>query len=92
MKHAVLAGILLVGTGCSQASTESSGLRSTTGRDLRLISHVIVIMQENRSFDHYFGTYPGRQWHPDAEWRTEPCACPIRRSGAVHASPSTIQR
>src|SRR5919202_1467364 len=23
------------------------------------IKHVIVIMQENRSFDHYFGTYPG---------------------------------
>ncbi len=23
------------------------------------IRHVIIIMQENRSFDHYFGTYPG---------------------------------
>src|ERR1700676_5489041 len=23
------------------------------------IRHVIVIMQENRSFDHYFGTFPG---------------------------------
>jgi phospholipase C len=23
------------------------------------IKHIIVIMQENRSFDHYFGTYPG---------------------------------
>src|SRR5689334_4444642 len=23
------------------------------------IEHVIVIMQENRSFDHYFGTFPG---------------------------------
>ncbi len=23
------------------------------------IQHVVVIMQENRSFDHYFGTYPG---------------------------------
>jgi phospholipase C len=23
------------------------------------IKHVIIIMQENRSFDHYFGTYPG---------------------------------
>jgi phospholipase C len=64
MKHAVLAGILLVGTGCSQASTESSGLRSTTGRDLRLIRHVVVIMQENRSFDHYFGTYPGADGIP----------------------------
>jgi phospholipase C len=24
-----------------------------------LIKHVVVIMQENRSFDHYFGTFPG---------------------------------
>jgi phospholipase C len=23
------------------------------------IKHVIIIMQENRSFDSYFGTYPG---------------------------------
>ena len=23
------------------------------------IQHVIIIMQENRSFDSYFGTYPG---------------------------------
>jgi phospholipase C len=23
------------------------------------IDHVVIVMQENRSFDHYFGTYPG---------------------------------
>ena len=28
------------------------------------IRHVIVIMQENRSFDSYFGTYPGRDGIP----------------------------
>ncbi len=28
------------------------------------IKHVIVIMQENRSFDHYFGTYPGANGFP----------------------------
>ncbi len=28
------------------------------------IKHVIVIMQENRSFDHYFGTYPGADGIP----------------------------
>ena len=81
MKHAVLAGILLVGTGCSQASTESSGLRSTTGRDLRLIRHVVVIMQENRSFDHYFGTYPGADGIPVLQdLACPPSACRIQRS------------
>jgi len=28
------------------------------------IQHVIIIMQENRSFDHYFGTYPGAEGLP----------------------------
>jgi phospholipase C len=28
------------------------------------IKHVVVIMQENRSFDHYFGTYPGAEGLP----------------------------
>src|SRR2546430_15885156 len=28
------------------------------------IQHIIVIMQENRSFDHYFGTYPGADGIP----------------------------
>jgi phospholipase C len=30
----------------------------------RHIKHVIVIMQENRSFDHYFGTFPGAEGIP----------------------------
>jgi phospholipase C len=28
------------------------------------IKHVVVIMQENRSFDHYFGTFPGADGFP----------------------------
>jgi phospholipase C len=31
---------------------------SPRGSDLEAIEHVVVIMQENRSFDHYFGSYP----------------------------------
>ena len=29
-----------------------------------LIQHVVIIMQENRSFDHYFATYPGARGIP----------------------------
>ncbi len=29
------------------------------------IDHWIILMQENRSFDHYFGTMPGVQGFPD---------------------------
>ncbi len=28
------------------------------------VKHIVVIMQENRSFDHYFGTYPGADGYP----------------------------
>ena len=31
------------------------------------IKHVVIIMQENRSFDNYFGTFPGRRRDPDAD-------------------------
>ena len=29
------------------------------GSDLGAVEHVIFLMMENRSFDHYYGTYPG---------------------------------
>ena len=29
------------------------------------IEHVVIFMQENRSFDHYFGTYPGVRGYGD---------------------------
>jgi len=33
-------------------------------QDFRVIEHVILIIQENRSFDHYFGTFPGAEGIP----------------------------
>ncbi len=36
----------------------------TTLTGIHKIQHVIVIMQENRSFDSYFGTYPGARGIP----------------------------
>jgi phospholipase C len=60
-------GAGLVGTGllasaCGSSSTpatHSSGAASAPGSDLGAVEHVVFLMQENRSFDHYFGTYPG---------------------------------
>lgn len=42
------------------------GTPSTTNNntDIHKIQHVVVIMQENRSFDSYFGTYPGADGIP----------------------------
>jgi phospholipase C len=33
-------------------------------RDIHKIKHIIIIMQENRSFDSYFGTFPGADGIP----------------------------
>ena len=42
------------------------------------IKHVVVLMQENNSFDHYFGTYPGVNGLPtDGSGHLQiPPACP----------------
>ena len=46
-------------------SRASSGSKPrSTPSSIHLIKHVIVIMQENRSFDSYFGTYPGADGIP----------------------------
>ena len=43
-------------------SPARAGLQS--GQDIHKIKHVVVIMQENRSFDSYFGTFPGADGIP----------------------------
>jgi phospholipase C len=40
------------------AGASSSGHR-TAASGIHKITHIVIIMQENRSFDSYFGTYPG---------------------------------
>jgi phospholipase C len=49
------------GTG-SSATPQQQSTAGLTG--IHKIRHVIVIMQENRSFDSYFGTYPGADGIP----------------------------
>ncbi|HET6266355.1 MAG TPA: alkaline phosphatase family protein [Acidobacteriota bacterium] len=56
----ISSALLLSSDFASQASSQN--LETTTG--LSKIQHFIFIMQENRSFDHYFGTYPGADGIP----------------------------
>ena len=53
-----LAGALML-TACSVGASAPQGPRG-----MHKIKHVIVVMQENRSFDTYFGTYPGADGIP----------------------------
>lgn len=50
-------------TGAPTVPASSSAGTLITG-GIRKIKHVIMIMQENRSFDSYFGTYPGADGIP----------------------------
>jgi len=51
-------------TGTTPATATTRPATSTTARGIHAIQHVVMIMQENRSFDTYFGTYPGANGIP----------------------------
>jgi phospholipase C len=57
---AALAGVAAIVTACGS----SGGAHHASLTGIHKIQHVIVIMQENRSFDNYFGTYPGADGIP----------------------------
>jgi phospholipase C len=53
------AGVSLPGPTASSAAVSKALATEPAGSDLGAIEHVVFLMQENRSFDHYFGTFPG---------------------------------
>jgi phospholipase C len=93
------------GATASNTSPGSSSEPATSSSDapggIFKLDHLIFIVQENRSFDHYFGTYPGADGIPtkpdgsfkpcgrgraSAGWtRTRPSA---RRTSGRRASPT----
>ena len=60
----LLAWTAAAGAGVSPSATRAGAQAGSTTGDIHTIKHVIVIMQENRSFDSYFGTYPGADGIP----------------------------
>src|SRR5579875_2511623 len=55
-------GVLLGMIAGGLVSCGDGAARTLTG--IHKIQHVVIIMQENRSFDSYFGTYPGADGIP----------------------------
>ncbi|HUF38711.1 MAG TPA: alkaline phosphatase family protein [Anaerolineales bacterium] len=47
------------------AGTVRSAPASQTGATSTPIEHLVVLMQQNHTFDNYFGTYPGADGFPD---------------------------
>src|SRR4029077_14681986 len=74
----IVSATLILGAGVTLAAAPSALGRPVPARPghvrpagtpqdaqgINLIQHVIVIMQENRSFDSYFGVYPGADGIP----------------------------
>ncbi len=54
----------LVGVAVVASITNDGRASSAATAGIHKIKHVVVIMQENRSFDSYFGTYPGADGIP----------------------------
>jgi phospholipase C len=63
MTGAVLVSGVMIAVGVTAHAQAGFG-RSPALTGIHEIRHVIVIMQENRSFDSYFGTYPGADGIP----------------------------
>ncbi len=76
-----VAAVLLM-AGCGSSTTHHAAVPpvTTIARPAQLtgihkIQHVIIIMQENRSFDSYFGTYPGADGIPGVAGNPGPLPC-----------------
>jgi phospholipase C len=109
---ALSAGFVAFGPGSARASSTLSPLWTGVARPgathapglnpgLKLIKHLIFIVQENRSFDHYFGTYPGADGIPSplpclpSMWYPSQCFSPyenhdVRQQGGPYSNPYQI--
>ena len=62
MRHPVISGCLAAAFAVATAQADDRddrGVRTATP-----VKHLVVIFQENISYDHYFGTYPHAQNNP----------------------------
>ena len=77
----MLCAALLAGCGGSHHAPPKPGPPSygIPSIGIHKIQHVVVVMQENRSFDSYFGTYPGADGLPARDGRFTACVPDPRR-------------
>jgi phospholipase C len=74
----VTAAIALAAIACGRLPADARGAAGGAG----VLNHLIFIVQENRSFDHYFGTFPGADGFPSPlpclpdEWYPSQCDMP----------------
>ena len=64
----------LVAAACSGGSKTPAASTRAAPPGIHKIRHIIVIQQENRSFDSYFGTFPGADGIPVQDGKRSVCA------------------
>jgi phospholipase C len=78
----LLAGCNGSGVAGSAGVFSPAPLKAGAHHGIHKIKHVVVIMQENRSFDSYFGTFPGADGFPtDDDGHLNVCASDPRTGG-----------
>ncbi len=78
---AALAGGLGMAGLLPERLAQAAAAPADTAFDLSKIKHVVYLMQENRSFDHYFGTFPGVRGFDD------PTALTLANGNSVFQQP-----
>src|SRR4030081_3052335 len=77
-----VAAVALVATAISLALAD--GVKAAPLEGIHKIQHVVMIMQENRTLDTYFGTYPGANGIPSGVCLPDPkfggCVAPYHNS------------
>jgi phospholipase C len=73
---AVTAGAVLPAAG-AEAKDSPRPSKFRLHGDIRDVKHVVVLMQENRSFDHYFGTLQGVRGFSDRSVIQLPGGAPV---------------
>jgi phospholipase C len=76
---ALVAGLVLPGCLGGGISTPG-GTTPASATGIHKIQHVVIVMQENRSFDEYFGTFPGADGLPTQNGQFTTCV-PDPRGG-----------
>jgi phospholipase C len=84
---AVAIGVAMAVSGAARAGQEVRTRPSLADLEpgIHKIRHVIVIMQENRSFDSYFGTFPGADGIPSGACLPDPRNGGCRKPWEDHA-------
>jgi len=90
----VILAVVLAASAIGAGATVSAPLpaRGDAGDPIHKIRHVVIIMQENRSFDSYFGTFPGADGLPMRDGRFVACMPDPQRGSCVAPYHETSDR